>query len=127
MGSIQEHNRQKYCPVLLKIANEDLLELEKKKYNDTVAKPYILQVWTNKGVMIYERRMETSVRGWCMKDNFLLFEEFKDNVITISILRCYDDRSGRIKSIVLPTDSAINTEFLSRGLSKRSRTFGSIF
>ena len=62
-----------------------------------------------------------------MKDDVLLFEEYKDNVITISMLRCYDDRSGRLKSIVLPSDASINTDFLSRGLSKRSKTFGRIF
>ena len=72
--------------------------------------------------------METDIRGWCIKDNILLFLELKDNVITISILRCYDDRPGRIKSIVLPIDLSINTDHLQHGLNhKKGRTFDSVF
>ena len=36
----------------------------------------MLQVWTQNGVMIYERRMNKTIRGWYMddEDDVFLFE-----------------------------------------------------
>ena len=59
IGSLLSNNEQQFCPIMLEIVNKDIL----KKENPDVVEDkdymrYLLQVWTNKGVMIFERRMK---------------------------------------------------------------------
>ena len=60
IGTLVANNQQKFCPILLEISDSKLI----KKENNPCK--YLLQVWTQKGEMIYEQRMERAIRGWYM-------------------------------------------------------------
>ena len=66
MGTLITNNVQKFCPIQLEIANEKLLKKENKGKVEAEWNRYLLQVWTKKGIMIYERRMKQPVLGWCL-------------------------------------------------------------
>ena len=57
-----------FCPVLVKIVDSDILK-------ENSGKPYLLQVWNQRGEMIYERSMANPVANWNICGNKLLFME----------------------------------------------------
>ena len=56
-----------YCAVLIEIK-----DVKAKKRNG-VEKPYLLQVWNKKGMMLFERALRQPVANWNMANDVLMF------------------------------------------------------
>ena len=55
-----------FCPVLLEIKNQEIIAK-----ND--GKQYLLQVWSNRGEMIFERQLDAKVTNWNISTDKFLF------------------------------------------------------
>lgn len=58
-----------FCPVLVQIG-EKLLKAQRE-----VGHPFLLQVWTNEGKLIFERALAEPLHAWNMHENRLVFQE----------------------------------------------------
>ena len=56
-----------YCAVLIEIMDD------KAKKRNGVEKPYLLQVWNKKGMMLFERALRQPVSNWNMANDVLMF------------------------------------------------------
>ena len=66
LASCNFNEQNEFCPVLVKIVDEQILKLRDKNMR------FLLQVWTNKGDMVFERALETPIVNWNItKDKFL--------------------------------------------------------
>ena len=72
MASCQFDDSSKFCPVLLKINNDEI-----KANNGGCA--FLLQVWTIKGEMIYEKSLYKPISNWNISEDRLLFTEEVDS------------------------------------------------
>ena len=104
MASCQFSENSDFCPVLLKIKDEKVL-----LKNDF--KPYLVQVWTKNGVMVFERSMEKPISNWNIShDKFIFQENPKEPVIYI--VRLFLDRQPILFKFTLPksvTEDAVNS------------------
>ena len=66
ISSCNYNEESDFCPVLIKIENHKIIQLNKDK-------KYLLQVWTREGVMVFERPMEKPVCNWNISKDKLLF------------------------------------------------------
>ena len=56
---------------------------------------YLLQVWTNKGEMIFEKPLQKSVANWNISDNIFVFQETRDSEHVFVVKLCDDDKDGQ--------------------------------
>ena len=56
-----------YCAVLIEIMDD------KAKKRNGVEKPYLLQVWNKKGMMLFERALRQPVANWNIANDVLMF------------------------------------------------------
>ena len=61
-----------FCPVMLKIVDDKIIE-------ENGGKAYLMQVWTNKGELAYERKLDRPVENWNISTDKLLFHEREDS------------------------------------------------
>ena len=72
VASCNYNEENEFCPVLVRIVDKQILAL-----NDGLE--FLLQVWTNKGDMVFEKPLETPVVNWNIKKNKFLFQEHTDS------------------------------------------------
>lgn len=65
------NSESKFCPVLVRIGDQLLREINKGEKEITDA--YLLQVWTSSGKLIFERSLQNNLFEWNMHDNLLVF------------------------------------------------------
>ena len=73
----------KFCPILIKINNKDILE-------NSGGKPFLLQVWTDEGEMIFERPLETPPANWNISGNKLIYLE-ETNAKVVHLVKLFVD------------------------------------
>lgn len=56
-----------FCPVLIKIMDETA------KIRNGTNRPYLLQVWNNKGEMAFERALQYPVSNWNIANDVFMF------------------------------------------------------
>ena len=68
-ASCHDTERQDFCAVLIQIVDDRIFEINGKKR-------YLLQIWSKKGDMVFERSLLKPVCNWAIdKDKFLFQEE----------------------------------------------------
>ena len=76
-------------------------------------KRYLLQVWTKKGEMVFEKALQQPVCNWNISGNVFLFQEKTDSS-DIFLLRLYKDQQAVLFKFKLPPnifEGRINTKF----------------
>jgi hypothetical protein len=74
-ASCNYHEQNEFCPVLVKIMDETILGFNKNL-------PFLLQVWSNKGEMVFEKALKTPIINWnIVKDKFLFQEQTHSEII----------------------------------------------
>ena len=68
MASCNYFDNQVFCPVLIRMVDPTILELN-------FPNQYLLQVWSNKGEMVFERAMVKPVVNWNIVEDKFLFQE----------------------------------------------------
>ena len=90
-----------YCPVLVKIVDETILDRMTRK-------AYLLQVWNKLGEMVFERSLNQPVANWNISgDIFMYQEDSKDSHIWL--IKLYKQKSPHIFKITLP-DGVMDSE-----------------
>ena len=74
-----------FCPVLVRIIDEMTL-IKNENY------PYLLQVWTQKGEMVFERKLREPVSNWNISGDKLIFQEKHDSS-TIWVVKLFREKS----------------------------------
>ena len=74
-----------FCPVLVRIIDEMTL-IKNDNY------PYLLQVWTQKGEMVFERKLREPVSNWNISGDKLIFQEKHDSS-TIWVVKLFREKS----------------------------------
>ena len=84
----------KFCPVLVKIMHKDIV-----KECDGIR--WLLQVWTDKGDMIFERPMKNPVANWNITDNKFVFLE-ETHSTEIYLVKLFLDKQPVLFKFILP-------------------------
>lgn len=100
-----------YCPVLLKI-----MDTEIQIHNGR--KKYLLQVWSIKGELVFERALHSPIVNWNIMDDVFLFQQTLGEEV-LTLVRLYPDRQAQVYEIVMPQsafagnadDDLVNTDF----------------
>lgn len=68
MASCQYTEGASFCPVLIQIVDETILQI----HNGV---KYLLQVWTKKGDMVFEKPLQQPVCNWNISEDKFIFQE----------------------------------------------------
>ena len=63
----------KFVPVLIFLQNQILKDKYYKEFN------YLLQVWDNKGMKAFEKKLKNPVEQWAIAFNYFIFKETGDD------------------------------------------------
>ena len=85
-------NDQEFCPVLLQIKHLSIM--------DDPDKPFILQVWNKKGIMLYEKLLEHPVCNWGISENKFMWQEIPGSG-EIFLLKLFNDKRCQLHRILL--------------------------
>ena len=94
IASCQYEEEAKFCPVLVKIVDKYIL---KKNGNH----PFLLQVWSIKGEMIFEKRMMKPPENWNISGNKLIYME-ENNSNKIFLVKLFLDSEPVLFVFELP-------------------------
>ena len=83
IASCQFNEKGYFCPVLVQIMDS---EVRREHAN----MEYLLQVWTRKGEMVFEKPLAQRVHSWNISNNKFIFQEQKDSK-DIYVIRLCDD------------------------------------
>ena len=106
IASCQFNSDGKFCPVLVKINDETI-----KKNNGGLA--YLIQIWTLKGELVYEKPLKKPVANWNMSDNHFMFLE-DTNSTSVWLVKLFEDSAPVIYRFELPESvvaGGINSRF----------------
>ena len=85
-----------FCPVLIKIIDPAILA-------ENQGKPFLLQVWTEKGEMIFEKPLLKPPANWNISGDTLLFLE-ETNAKEIMMVKLFLDKKPVLAKFSLPGD-----------------------
>ena len=89
-----------FCPVLLRIKNEKI-----KQENGGLE--YLLQVWSNRGMLVYEKQLSKRPSDWNIStDKFVFMEEDAPNKVSVVKLELY--KRPTLFEFTLPKEIADN-------------------
>ena len=94
IASCQYNEKAEYCPVLVKIIDPTIL----MKNNQF---PFLLQVWTLKGEMVFERPLRKPISNWNISYDKFVFQENRESS-TIFVVRLFMDQSPVVFKFNLP-------------------------
>jgi len=106
MFSCQYNEDSEYCPIILKIIDDDI-----KRNNGGLE--YLLQVWSSKGDLLFERPLEKPISNWNISKDKFIFQETRESPI-IYIVRLFLDKEPHLHKFKLPehvTKNGINSYF----------------
>lgn len=86
----------KFCPVLIKINDEDII-------GASGGRPFLLQVWTEAGEMVFEKPLLTPPANWNISGDKLLFLE-ETNAREICLVKLFTDKKPILFKFRLPED-----------------------
>ena len=94
IASCQFNSDGKFCPVLVKINDKTI-----KEKNGGL--PYLIQVWTLKGELVYEKPLEKPLANWNISDDRFMFLE--DTYSTsIWLVKLFEDKAPVIYRFEIP-------------------------
>jgi len=102
VASCQYNENSDFCPVLVKIINETVLRKNKDM-------KYLLQVWTNRGKMVFERPLREPISNWNISADKFVFQQTKKSN-EVFVIRLFLDRPAIIFKINLPENFHKNRE-----------------
>ena len=76
VDTCNDNKNTTFNPVLLKIKNEVFLKEMTAK--DGAVYPFLLQIWDNEGVMVFERRLLKQQAQWAISGHIFLLRENND-------------------------------------------------
>ena len=94
MASCQYDEGAKFCPVLVKINDDDI-----QANNNGCG--FLLQVWTLKGEMIYEKPLDKPISNWNISEDTLLFTEEVDST-DVWLIKLFEDKQPIVYRFTLP-------------------------
>jgi hypothetical protein len=103
-----------FCPVLLQIKDPQILEENDRK-------EYLLQVWSNRGEMIFERALEKPISNWNISTDKFLFQE-ADKPSTIFLLKLELEKRSTLFELQIP--QADFDDMLTRGARAETEAAG---
>ena len=106
MASSQYTEDSDFCPVMVKISNEDIIA-------ENGGRQYLLQVWSIKGELVFEKPMEKPVTSWNVSRNKLLFQEDDDNPNLVYLVKLFIDKPPVAFKFYLPEDRRVRPQELS--------------
>ena len=83
-----------FCPVLVKIVDDKVLE-------ENRGKEFLLQVWDRQGEMVFERPLKKPVVNWNISDDIFIFIESNDNPV-VHVVKLYLDKTPVVFKFNLP-------------------------
>ena len=83
-----------FCPVILRINDENII----RKNND---KEFLMQVWTKKGELAFEKKLDKPVHNWNISTDKLLFHETEDSD-TIHVVKLRSQSTSTLYELKLP-------------------------
>ena len=83
-----------FCPVLIKIIDPEILRENKNK-------PYLLQVWTKYGQMVYEKSLDKPVANWNISEKMLVYLEDTHSQ-EINVVKLFLDKQPVLFKFRLP-------------------------
>ena len=86
----------KFCPVLIKINEAQIIAV-------SGGKPFLLQVWTDTGEMVFEKPLATPPANWNISGDKLLFLE-ETNARQITLVKLFTDKKPILFNFRLPDD-----------------------
>ena len=105
MASCQYNEDSEFCPVLVKIVDEDILRIN-------LGKRFLLQVWSSKGDLIFERSLTKPISNWNISQDKFCFQESRHSS-DIYIVKLFLDRKPHLYKFCLPS------EIISKGVNSR--------
>ena len=100
-ASCNYNQTNSWCPVLLKVG-----EVLQKKFPDELKNPYLLQVWSNLGELVFERSLSNSVMSWGIFGDTFIFQEKNQPSNRVFLLRCRQGQSA----VLFEIDLQLNQE-----------------
>lgn len=114
LASCQFNENADFCPVLVKIVDYKILEINENF-------PYLLQVWTKFGQMVFERSLHQPVSNWNISHDRFIFQESSDSP-DIYVVHLYLDKQPYLSKFRLP-DSVTKNRSNSTYWSKDKNRF----
>ena len=83
-----------FCPVILRINDENIIE-------KNGGKAFLMQVWTRKGELAFERKLDKPVDNWNISTDKLLFHETEDSD-TLHVVKLRSQNTSTMWELKLP-------------------------
>ena len=96
IGSCSGNPDAEFCAVLVEIVQKEIA-----KRTDAGKKKFLLQVWSNQGELVYERKLAEPVANWSISTNKLLFQE-EIGSSTVCVVKLSLDSRATLYEIELP-------------------------
>ena len=96
MASCQYKENADFSPVLLRIVDKDILTLNQDA-------PFLLQVWSRYGNMVFEKPMMQPCSNWNISENIFIFSE-EVNCSTIWLVKLGLEKEPVVFKFMMPND-----------------------
>jgi len=70
--------------VLVKIISPKIQSYYKDENGEDM--PYLLQVWSKKGEMVFQRKLRTQLTNWSINQNVLVFQEDASQLVIFAVV-----------------------------------------
>ena len=117
-ASCNYNSSNKFCPVLLEIIDEQV-----KRYQDpTGDRAWLLQVWSDKGVMLYEKALCAPVCNWNIHGDTFVFQEAPTSH-QITVVRFSEDAQAKVFTLDLPDRIMSNSDQINSHYNRGIKNF----
>ena len=94
LSSCQYNEESDFCPILVRIVDDEIC-----KNNNNFR--YLLQVWTKKGDMVFEKPLRKPISNWNISNDKFVFQESIDDPV-IYIVKLFLDAEPFLFKFKLP-------------------------
>ena len=98
--------------MLLEIMNPKLRKKENKD-NKLKGVRFLLQIWSDTGTMIYERKLSQPILSWCLQHDILFFktkEESDKGIVKLYAVKCFKEEPPNLITFNFPQDHPIHQQ-----------------
>ena len=97
VASCNYNEKADFCPVLLEVMDRTILQ-----NNNGCA--FLLQVWTRKGDMVFERALDQPCCNWNIADDKFMYQETPESP-EIYLVRLFIDKKAIVFKFTLPSEA----------------------